>query len=147
VADWQRELASFFQHKEQKQIETEQNLSEARAEVADFCRNVVVPALEDVKTELEKYDRDVRIGSGSEWARISVSHKGEMEFEYTLKVRVVPGRVFHYPETRFRDRSDGKTHRAEGFLRSGRRDYSIASITKEEIIHDLLAEYKSDAQR
>jgi hypothetical protein len=44
VADWQGELASFFQGKEQKQIDSDLKLSEVRAKVTDFYRDVVVPA-------------------------------------------------------------------------------------------------------
>lgn len=147
MADWQGELASFFQDKEQKQIETDLKLSEARVKVADFYRDVVVPAFEDVKSELEKYERDVRISSGPDSASISVSHCGEVELVYTLKVRVSANGAFPYPETRFRNHSDGKHYKSEGFLRSGAQDYTITSITKEEIILHLLADYKSHAQR
>jgi len=100
-----------------------------------------------MSSQSEKYGRDVRISSGSDSASISVSHCGEVELEYTLKVRVSPNGAFPYPEIRIRNHSDGKSYRSEGFLRSRAQDYKIISITQEEIILHLLADYKSHAQR
>jgi hypothetical protein len=58
-----------------------------------------------------------------------------------------PNGAFPYPEIRIRNHSDGKSYRSEGFLRSRAQDYKITSITQEEIILHLLADYKSHAQR
>jgi hypothetical protein len=147
VADWQGELASFFQDKEQKKIETDQELHETCVKVVDFYRDVVVPAFEDVKSELEKYGRDIRISSGSDSASISVSHCGEVEFQYTLKVRVSPNGAIPYPETHFRNHSDGKSYKSQGCLRSGVQDYTVTTITKKEIILHLVADYMNHSRR
>jgi hypothetical protein len=146
VVDWQSDLAQFFQAKDQKQKDDDEKLSDTKLRAAEFFRSVAVPAFEAVKVELEKYGRDVRIGSSSDWASMSISFKGQPELEYTLKVHISPGRAMPYPETKYRDRSDGKTYRAEGFLKGGSDD-SIDTITKDDVIRHLLADYKSHVER
>jgi len=142
MSDWKSALESFFQDKQKETQVSEEKLTETKSEVATFFSTVVVPAFEEIKTELEKYQREVRVSSGTDFASILVSYKGETELEYSIKVRISPGYAFPYPETRFRDPTDGKMYRAEGFLRSGAQDYTVAKITKEEIIKHCLSDYK-----
>jgi hypothetical protein len=146
VTDWHGELESFFQEKEQKQKDVVQKLANTHGEVSTFFDNVVVPAFEELKSELEKYGREVKIILMNESAFISISHKGDTEFDYTLAVRIGTRGTFPYPETRFWNRRDGKTYLAQGRLRDGSQDYTIESITKQEIIRHFLAEYKNHSK-
>jgi hypothetical protein len=145
VADWHGELESFFQEKEQKQKDAVQKLANSHGEVSSFFDNVVVPAFEELKSELEKYGREVKIIVMNESALISIRHKGDTELDYTLAVRIGTRGASPYPETRFL-RLDGKTYCAQGRLREGLQDYTIESITKQEIIRHVLVEYKNHAK-
>lgn len=142
MSDWKSDLESFFQDKQKETQVSEKKLTERKSEVATFFSTVVVPAFEEIKTELEKYQREVRVSSGTDFTSIVISYKGETELDYSIKVRIRPGSAFPYPEARFRDPTDGKMYKAEGFLRSGTQDYTVAQITKEEIIKDCLSGYK-----
>jgi hypothetical protein len=146
MADWHGELESFFQEKEQKQKDLAQKLTNTHGEVSTFFDNVVVPAFEELKSELEKYGREVKIILMNESAFISISHKGDTELDYTLAVAIGTRGAFPYPETRFLNRRDGKTYHAKGRLRDGSQDYTIESITKQEIIRHVLTEYKNHAK-
>jgi len=147
MSDWKSDLESFFQDKQKETQVREEKLTHTKSEVATFFSTVVVPAFEEIKTELEKYQREVRVSSGTDFASIVVSYKGEAELGYSIKVRMRAGSAFPYPETRFRDPTDGKMYRGEGFLRSGAQDYTVAQITKEEIIKHCLSDYKSHMPR
>jgi hypothetical protein len=147
MSDWKSDLDDFFQKKEVKNKTIEVQLEETKSKVINFFKEVVVHAFEELKTEMEKHQRDVKISSGTDSASIVVYINGEKEFDYSIKVRVHPQRAIPYPETRFRDRTDGKTYRAEGFLRSGSQDYSINDISKDEIIKHFLTDYKNQVSR
>jgi hypothetical protein len=143
MSNWKSDLASFFNDKEQEIKMEEEKMTDTKIEVAKFYSAVVVPAFEELKAELEKYQREVRISSSTESASIIVSYKGETEFDYSIKVRIHPGKAFPYPETRFRDPSDGKNYLAEGFLGRGIQNYTTSQIDKDEIIQNFLSDYKS----
>jgi hypothetical protein len=142
MSDWKSELERFFQEKSQHEVTNAVQLVETTAEVLAFYSNVVIPAFEELKTELEKHQRKVLVTRGDMAASIEVEHNGQFELKYSVRVRIGPRQAFPYPATQFRDKSDGKIYRAEGELRSGLQDYSIAEITKDEIIKHFLTNYK-----
>ena len=146
MSDWKSDLANFFSEKEEKNELNEEKLKDTEAEVAKFYSKVVIPAFQELKVELEKYYREVRISSGLTSASIIVIYKGQKEIDYSIKVRIYPYNAFPYPHTRFRDES-GKIYITEGFLRSGSQAYNISQIKKNEIIQHFLVDYKRSMRR
>ena len=140
MTNWKSDMESFF-HKKQKNAQVDETkLKETKSGVATFFSAVVIPAFEEIKIELEKYQREGTVLGGIDSASIVISHKGYTEFTYSIKVH--PGTSFPYSEIHFRNPSEAKTYRAEGILRTGSQDYTIAHITKEEIIKQFLSDYK-----
>jgi hypothetical protein len=142
MSDWKSELANSFNKKEQINKVNEEKLKATQGEVAKFYSEVVVPAFEELKVELKKYQREVKVSSGLDSATIFANHKRELELGYSIKVKIFPDRVIPYSETRYRDKSKKKSYRAEGALRYGSQDYDISMITKDEIIEHFLSHYK-----
>lgn len=148
MTNWQDNLKNLFDQKEEKTKETQQKISQAEKEFAEFIKIVARPALEEVAEELKKYKRTAEIfDSGSNYVSITVKKESEHgfseeEFSYAIKLSRGAQRAYPTPETRFQDK-DGKSYRAEGFIRSGGQDYTAKDITKEEIINHFLQEYHS----
>jgi hypothetical protein len=142
MSDWKSELANSFSKKEQINKVNEEKIKAIQGEVAKYYSEVVVPAFEELKAELEKYQRKVKVSSGIDFATIEVKNKRELELIYSLKVRILPDGAIPYSETRFRDKSKNKSYRAEGKLRYGSKDYDLSQITKDEIIEHFLSHYK-----
>jgi hypothetical protein len=142
MSDWKSDLACLFSEKEENNKSNEEKLKITRAGVAKFYSEVVIPAFEELKNELEKYHRDVKIYTGEVYASIIVGHKDETEANYSIRVRIIPGKAFPFPETIFIELSGGKSYRVECFLRTGSQDYDITQINKDEIIQDFLSNYK-----
>ena len=141
MSDWKSDLEGFFHQKQKKAQVDEDKLKEAKSEVTTFFSAVVIPAFEEIKIELEKYQREGNVLGGIDSASIVISHKGYTEFTYSVKV--YPGTLFPCCEIHFRKGSEVKTYRAEGILRAGSQDYTVAQITKEEIIEQFLSDYKN----
>ena len=140
MSDWKSDMEGFFHGKQKKARVDEDKLKETKSEVATFFSAVVIPAFEEIKTELEKYQRKGNVFGGIDFASIVISYRGYTEFTYSIKVH--PGTRFPYTEILFRNPSEAKMYRAEGILRTGSQDYTIAQITKEEIIKHFLSDYK-----
>ena len=140
MSDWKAEMEGFFHEKQKKVQIDEDKLKDTKSEVATFFSVVVIPAFEEIKTELEKYQRKSNVFGGVDSASIVISYKGYTEFTYSIKV--YPSTSFPCSEIHFRKGSGVKTYRAEGILRAGSQDYTVAQITKEEIIRHFLSDYK-----
>lgn len=140
MSDWKSDMEGFFHEKQKKSQVDEDKLKETKSDVVKFFSAVVIPAFEEIKAELEKYQRESNVFGGTDSASIVISYKGYTEFTYSIKV--YPGTVFPHSEMHFRNPSEVKTYRAEGILRTGLQDYTIAQITKEEIIKQFLSDYK-----
>ena len=141
MPNWKSDMESFFHEKQSNVQVDEDKLKETQSGVATFFSAVVIPAFEEIKTELEKYQRESNVFGGIDSASIVISYKGYTEFTYSIKV--YPGTLFPFSEIHFRKRSEVKTYRAEGILRVGSQDYTVAQITKEEIIKQFLSDYKN----
>ena len=140
MSDWKKDMDSLFRGQEAKAKDDEQKLAKNRSEAEAFCSSQVVPAFEELKEELEKHDREVRISPGPSGASLLVEYKGNTEFEYSIHVKVYTARAVPVQETR--GFSEGKSWRSEGSLRSGLQDYTIDDITKEDIITNFLSSYR-----
>ena len=140
MSDWKLDMEGFFHEKQKKAQVNEDKLKDTKAEVGTFFSAVVFPAFEEIKTELKKYQRESNVVGGIDSSSIVISYKGYTEFTYSIKV--YPSTSFPCSEIHFRKGAGVKTYRAEGILRAGSQDYTVAQITKEEIIKQFLSDYK-----
>lgn len=146
MSDWKTDLDDFIRNKERQEKVDENKLKEIDSKVKEFYSTIVTPAFEELKKELEKHQREVQISAGHNLASIIVKYEGELELDYSIKVTVSPKGAHPSQQTHFRDKS-GRTHRAEGYPRSGNQDYTIYNITKDDIIKNFISEYKTHTKK
>lgn len=72
-------------------------------------------------------------------AYIDISHKGERELKYVIRVDLPNLRPF--TEIHYVDPESGKTLISKGIFRVSKKDYSMEDINLEVIINDFLDEY------
>ena len=142
MSDWKSDLDKLFQEKAEEDKVNEEKLTRIKSEVSAFYSNIVTPAFEELKAQLEKHQREVLISIGDESAIIATKYNDELELDCSIKIRVSPGKAFPYTEIRYRDPTDCKPYKAEGHLRSGTQDYNVTQITQEEIIRHVISEYE-----
>ena len=135
MAEWQKDLGSFFQQKEQTHAEQE------RSELERFITDVAMPAYAQLKDELEKYGRQITIRETATAATLVVQHGGSEEFRYCLQGRTLPDGVVPFAELVSRERKGIRMIRTESMLRSGN-DFALADITPDEVIRHFLTQYK-----
>jgi hypothetical protein len=140
MSDWKSDLDDFIRNKERQEKVDEDKLKEMNSKVKEFYSTIVTPAFEELKKELEKHQREVQMSAEHNLASIIVKYEGELELDYSIKVSTKG--THPSQQTHFRDKS-GRTHRAEGYLRSGNQDYTIYDITKDDIIKNFISEYKT----
>jgi hypothetical protein len=137
MEDWKKDLKSFFEvQKIEKRLKDKDD--EIKSQVEKFYSTKVRPTLKELKKELERYGREVKIAIGHNFAAIEVSHMGRLELNYQIKVK----EVHPYPEVYYQDRS-GNGIWAEGSFKLGVQKYTIQDISKEVIIGNFMREYKA----
>lgn len=139
--DWRSALRDLVSQKKPAQPPQQEAVEDTRKEVADLIENVVLPAFQELKAELENLDRTVEIDRRQYQASLTVHYHGREEFSYAIR-----GHVYHKMSFAFPEIVEGKTKRiskAEVVLRGGPRSgYEVHKFTKEGIIRDFLKEYK-----
>ena len=140
MSDWRKDRDSLFQEKEAKFKDDAVKIASSLKAAKEFCASRVVPAFEELKGELEKHGREVRIAPGLIGVSLFVNYQKHLEFEYAIRVKVYPGKALPVPETRFYSKDELCTY--EGILRSGPQDYTVADITKQDIIAHFLQKYR-----
>ena len=115
-----------------------------RARVLEFLETTVKPALETVAAELETYGLKVDIRHEDDRAYLEISHSGEIDFIYGVRVR-----GYTRPSLTIRQLDHSRKHadkdtyyRAEVFLEEGGQDYDLMGYTKEQVIADVLDQYE-----
>jgi choline/glycine/proline betaine transport protein len=120
-------------------------LAESEKEAADFLAQEVTPAFEEVKAQLEKHGRIVEFHVGADQAHMKVRHEGHEELDYTVVCNVRPGFAGAVPVTR--GYNAGQHYKAQGYFRSGAQDYGCKDLKKDDIIQNLLGNYKGHVTR
>lgn len=139
--DWRADLAGKFDAKKVEDEETKDQVAQRRKTIAEWISSVAEPALNEIKVELEKRGRTVKVGAYAQSASITVSHNGFEELD--LAIAVDPARsLYPTPVKNFTDLTDGKRYRSEGTMQSGSQSYTIANIGKEDVIAYVLREYR-----
>ena len=116
-----------------------------KAEVLQFLRDQVRPALEDVARELGAQGVKAQVegddeGGGRVWLR--VGHGEEMDFFYSVHLEAYDPPSFVLEDPRRRRRGDPHGYRAAVHLREGGQGYELMGWRREEVIHDVLDQYQ-----
>ena len=142
--DWKKILAGFFEKQKEEKGEKEEKRSQEKLRVEKFYATIVKPAFEELKSEFNKYGREVEVYTERrDFASIVLYFEGEEELDYSIEVKLSPGLAFPRPVIHYTEWASSRRLRAEGFLRKGIQVYDISDITKEEIIEHFLNEYRN----
>ena len=136
--DWQSDLENFFSKLEASDVQKQQQEQAQANENVAFFRSVVTPAFDEIQTALQQHGRQVIVHLRSDSGSLVVSFNEVEELNYSITT----SGLSVFPETRSIDWSDGKRVLSEGTFRSGTQEYSVADISKEELIAHCLNEYK-----
>jgi hypothetical protein len=139
MPDWQSELSNFFQEKDQTQEIESRNSEDAWTISSAYFSGTVVPALEEIEYEIEKYDREAIVWGSADAAYIDVERNGEREIKYVVRTELPDLRPF--TEIHYLDKETGKVVISKGIFRVSKQDYSMDDVTKDVIINDFLSEY------
>ena len=112
------------------------------SELSQFIVRVVVPAFEEIATRLEKHGREANIRNAGPSAALTVCRDGDEEMTYRIQGRTFPNGVLPYAEIRYRERKGLRYIRIESMFRSGMPNYTLADVTKEELIRNFVENYK-----
>ena len=133
--DWKSELGTFLEEKRKDKKE------ERRLELETFIREVVVPAFQDLKVELEKHMRLALIRDAPSSASIKVTYQGEEEITYSIQARTFSDRSVPYPVVRFRERRGVRYVATEGSFGTASQSVSVQDVAKDDVIRNFLSYY------
>lgn len=141
--NWKKILANFFEKQKEKKGEKEKKHSHEKLRVEKFYSTIVNPAFEELRSELKKHGREVKVCTERrDFASIIVQFEGEEELDYSIEVMLYPGLAFPRPVIHYTEWASSRRLRVEGLLRTGIQDYDISDIKIDEIIEHFLNEYK-----
>jgi hypothetical protein len=141
--DWKKTLGNTFDDIERSKQQELEARSKALIEAEQFIKSVVLPAFNEVKAELEQRGQTVSVTGGSDGASFTVRENDRITYQYSIRVSIPT--LHPYPE--FRSRESGQMMRGVGTLRSGGQDFTIADVSKQEILMHLVADYTNHIQQ
>ena len=143
MKDWKSDLDSLFSANEQKQQDDASDLAKSKKVATDFLAQQVDPAFEEVKAQLEKHGREVKVQIRAEQAHMTVRYEGHEELDYTVVCRVGAGSAVAFPETRAYDEK-GKRYVSQGSFATGNGQVisGCKELKKDDIIQDVVDNYK-----
>ncbi len=128
--NWQRRLRTMVHHPR-------------RAEVAQFLREVVKPALAEVAAELRRQDIDASVVQGEDgrvW--LTVGNGGDNAFFYSVRPRAYEPPSFVMRDTRNKRMDELRYYRAEVHLKEGGQGYDVMGWSRDDMINDVLEQYQ-----
>ncbi|MGJ3242926.1 MAG: BCCT family transporter [Opitutales bacterium] len=139
--DWRRHLGRLIDRSREQPFEDDH--PETRQTLATFIDDTVLPAFNELKTELETHGRTAEIIHDDQHAAIRVLKGEEEEFAYAIKANVYRQAHFAYPEQAPRDRqADQFRYAAEAVLRSGSSgEYDLADWSRSGLVNHFLHHY------
>lgn len=105
--------------------------------VEEHIENIIVPAMQDIKEELEKHSIEVKVDVGSMHAKLEVDLKDEGFFTYSVHIGSEQRLAV------FDDEDDEIYYRAEVFLNEGGQNYDVMDWSKEAIRNDIITQYQT----
>ena len=146
MSNWREKLKNMVENapgKQSSQARAQQRVEERRAEIRQFIDDTVLPAFNEIKTELEKYDREVEVTPGKYKARLVVFRNEAEEFSYVIRGDASHHMSFAWPVIRPGD-DENEVARAEVQRPGGlKRAFNLAEFTHDGIIEDFLESYKN----
>jgi len=110
--------------------------------VAAFHQEAVIPAFEELKNELTQHGRSVAYNTDGERALLEVHYQGRQELAYRVHIKASGDGVQPYVATDFRAGETRRSHTGEEVIRPGSQDYTVADVTKDDIIRHFLDAYE-----
>ena len=138
--DWRARLAQIM-GRPRRAGPGESPLAAARRRVADFIREVALPAFADAESELRRHGRQVTVEQHPYHTTLRVRVNNTEEFFYSVRGRAVQPGVFSMAEAQ-RPVSPPEPPHVEIVVRGGlRRAYALESVSREWLTEDFIAEY------
>lgn len=138
--DWRERLRQITAEPEPSFQQAVKGLEEARRVLRGFIEDTVVPAFEEIKTELEAQGRGVTISREEDRAQIGVFLDGAEEFRYGIEGNAREQAVFAWPKFDAKRRPLRAT--ADVVLRSGKRaEHDVRTFSRQQIIEDFIKAY------
>ena len=109
--------------------------AETRKRNTTLIAEKLVPALEEIEVELKKHGREVVLGSGVDYASISVSFKGARELDLAIDSSLMVDEIII-------DRKGGGAVNAKGPLIMEDPNKNLETVTKEDVITAVVSRYK-----
>ncbi len=132
-ASWQDRLTQLLRHPQE-------------AEVTNFQRERVLPAMRVFSEELKRHGLDARVVldlEASRTVRVEIAHGDEIDFVYEVVNREHPLPNEALMGVALENMASADTyHRAEVHLSEGSQDYDILGWTSDQIAHDLTEQYE-----
>jgi hypothetical protein len=135
MSDWRDKLNNKFNKISEQKRQEAAELPRQQELAAQWIKETVVPAFHEVQPEIEKHGRKVIINSNQTRATILVTMHGSIELDYQIIAEVHPAGVNAVTSIGY---SGG---RSRGSPRGGAQGYHASTVTKEEIIADILMHY------
>ena len=135
MADWRNSMDSFFEESD----ETKKNKD--ITDFTRFIRDTALPALKELRDQMEKHGRELTIKETVSSLTARVSNQGKEELVYGVYGRTFPNGVLPYAEVKYRVRNGLKITKVESMIRSGKPDYLMSDVTKDEVIDSFLGHY------
>lgn len=114
-----------------------ENEKQGNSEIKSYISGVVIPAFEELKRELENENQEVIIHRFDDWVSLEIKPVSDNEYIYRIEFRYNKP----IPITRFREKRSNKLLQAESSIRTGLQDYTMADVTKDEIISHFWSGY------
>lgn len=145
MSNWREKLRGMMErapNNREAHEASHKRLEERREEITEFIQNTVIPAFEQIRTELENFDREVEIVPGKYKGRMVVRKDGVEEFSYVIRGNAYHRMSFAWPVLRNDD--DNQVTRAEIQRPGGlRQAFNLNEFTQEGIIEDFLDSYRN----
>ena len=134
--DWRSELNKIIDNRVKM---TRAELESAR--FVQFLESVAMPALEELKTELEKHDRKAAVRQTTISATITVSSGDTEEISYRILSRSLPVGIVPYAEVRMR--KGQRLVKAESNLKGNTPTGTIEHVTAADVIASFLSYFRA----
>lgn len=140
MTDWRERLKNIVKRAGGENTESMADIHASRREIEQFLRETVIPAFEEVTTELRKHGRDARVELQPMVAVLHVIRGDDVEFSYAVRGSVYHRLSFAFPV--LRDDDSIRIARAEIVRPGGISDeYRLQEFTRQGIINDFLEAY------
>jgi len=140
--DWRDRLRQITAEPEPTFLHAVSGQEEANRVLHHFIDETVVPAFEEIKTELENNGRTATITRGNNRAQLNVFYNEAEEFTYAIEGHAREKAVYAWPK--FDTKRGIVAATADVVLRSGKQtEHDIKSFNREQIIENFIEAYST----